>query len=1178
MKNKKQKDFLMEIWRSKNRFLSILFIVALGVAFFSGIRASKPDMQLSADQYYDDTRLMDIRIVGTLGLTEEDVKAVAGMEDISLAVGTYTKDVLCTTKEKEQVMRLFAITEGINNFTLLEGRLPEKAGECLMDGGGVFQETYRIGDSVQVYSGDEDALEDTLNTDTFTIVGIGTSSQFLSAERGTTGIGNGSLDGFMAVTADNFALDYYTDIYALTQKGREMRAYSREYDDYIESIVTVIEDQLSEERSHTRFKELIKDADEELNDARKELAEKKEEADEKLADAAWEIEEAGVKIEDGKKDIAKGREDLEKGKADLAQAEKDLADGKQKLIEKEQELTDAKATLAEKEQELADAKVRLADSEQELKDGKKEIPKAEKKLEDGRNKFNQEYLWAVNEIEGGWAEYEYGMEQYEEGKAALEEQKEEYEEARRNFKEVEKELDEATRQAMKMQLDYWNQSIKAGEQELSKSKRELAAAKRQLIAAQNKLDRAEQKLIDGEKDLEQARQDMIDGEQKVADAHQEIADADSKIIEAHQDIADGEVKIQEAWAEIRDGESKIPKAKRDIAKGEADIAEAQKKLDEGEADLIDGKKEYEDAKAEAEEKIGDAQKKIDDAQADIDDLEEGEWFVLDRNTIQTYVEYGSDADRIGAIGEVFPFIFFLVAALVSLTTMTRMVEEQRLQIGTLKALGYGKWSIASKYIMYAFLATMSGSILGVAVGEKILPYVIMTAYFILYQNLPVLLLPYHMNYAVMAAGLALGCTMLAALLASYKELLATPAALMRPVPPKQGKRVLLEYVTPLWKRLSFIQKATVRNLFRYKKRCLMTIFGIGGCMALLLVGFGLRDSISTLGERQYNSIWTYDVQLGLDKEADTGQLEALDIYLEQVGPYMRVSSNIKDMMGPGGTKEAYLFVPENLEAIDRFVHLKNRQTGEPYTLSDNQVIITEKLARLLALKPGDTITLKEKEDTRYTATIGAITENYLHHYVYMSSSLYREIYGEEPEYNTAFVGLDRIGNQTEDQLGKELLTCDAVTSVVFIRTMRAQIEDMLKSLDVVIWVLILSAGLLAFVVLYNLNNINVTERLRELATIKLLGFYDMELAAYVYRENIMLTILGSAFGAGLGYFLHRYVILTVEVDMLMFGRQVRPVSYLYSILLTVAFSAFVNGIMYFRLKKIDMVESLKSVE
>ncbi len=1235
MKNAKRKDFMVEIGRSMNRFLSILFIVALGVAFFAGIRSTRPDMELSADAYYDETNLMDIRIVGTLGLTEDDVEAVRQLPETEYAEGAYTTDVLCEGADREKTVRIFSMSRSINQFTLLEGRMPERAGECMMDRGKAYQGQFALGDTVKVYSGTDDALSDTLKYDTFTIVGIGMSSRYLSLERGTTTIGNGSLDTFMAVTPDNFSMEVFTDIYVQTKEGKAFLSYSDEYQDYMDRVTKEIEDTLSEPRSAVRYREVTDEANRKLNDARRELTEKTAETDRKLDDAARQIADAQKKIDEGKTDILKGRADLEKGKNDLENAKNDLEDGKRTLAEKEQELEDAKVTLAEKEQDLEDGKVTLAEKEQELEDARKEVADKEQELEDARRKFDEELPGARMELDDGWLDYEIGLEEYEEGKEELEEQqetlKEGWKEYRKNAPEVERNLKKAlngllsmgiplditpseigriqvedfeidayapylemipggegallvegvhTIQASYQELTYGDAAVKEGKKELAKAKRELAKGKKKLDQGEMKLKNARRKLDEGEEQLADARQKIIDGEQKVTDAKQDIADGEGKIADAHRDIADGEVKIADAHWDIADGEAKIPKAEKDIAKGEADIEEAQKKLDDGEADLAEAKVKYEDSRQEAEEKIADAGKKIDDAQKDIDDIKEPEWYVLDRNAIQTYVEFGSDAERIGAIGKVFPFIFFLVAALVSLTTMTRMVEEQRLQIGTLKALGYGKWSIASKYIGYALAATLAGSILGAAAGEKLLPYVIMTAYFILYENLPVMLTPFNLYYAFLASGLALACTVLATVFSSYKELLSSPAALMRPVPPKQGKRVLLEYVTPLWKRLKFIQKATVRNLFRYKKRCLMTIFGTGGCMALLLVGFGLNDSISTLGEKQYNDIWTYDVLVQTDDEADEAEQKALRSFISQgdVDAWLRVEETILDVSEGDVTKEAYLFVPEDLEEVDRFVHLRSRESREAYVLDDDHVLITEKMAGLLNVKEGDTIYLKEDEGVLYPVVVGGIAENYLHHYVYMTPALYEKVYGKAPEYNTMFLDIKDLNEETQNRLGTELLSFDSVMTVTFIGTMRGQISDMLDSLNVVIWVLIISAGLLAFVVLYNLNNININERQRELATMKVLGFYNPELAAYVYRENIMLTILGSMVGIVMGYFLHRYVMTTVEVDMLMFGRQIRPISYAYSVLMTYAFSAFVNLVMYYKLKGIDMVESLKSVE
>ena len=711
--------------------------------------------------------------------------------------------------------------------------------------------------------------------------------------------------------------------------------------------------------------------------------------------------------------------------------------------------------------------------------------------------------------------------------------------------------------------------------------RKLEQGRAALAEGKTTLDASYAQLADGERQLAEGRQQIQESLAAIADGKRQLADGEKQLKEARQQVNDAEQQLLAARQELNKAETSMTSGRSKLTGGSHEIEENTQVLKDSEKELEEAVEAYEKARKEADEELLSARQEIEDAQKEIDDLEPPEWYVLDRGTIQTYVEFGQDAQRIGNIGKVFPAIFFLVAALVSLTTMTRMVEEQRTQIGTLKALGYSNGNIAGKYVMYALIASVAGSVFGVCVGGKILPYVIMNAYCMLYENLREYLIPIHMGYSVSSTLLAVFCTVAATVAASYKELLAAPAVLMRPVAPKQGKRVLLEYVTPLWKHLSFIQKATIRNLLRYKKRFFMTVFGIGGCMALLLVGFGLRDSIHAIGEKQYDELWTYDVVVGMDAESEPKVQEELVTAIggeKNVQETLEALQKITDVRAGENTKSAYLFVPETLEQMEDFVKLQNRETKESYTLSGDGVIVTEKLAALLGIQPGDSIELKEDEGTWHRVTVAAVAENYLRHYVYMSPALYRELYGEGPAFDTIFLNLERLDSEIEDSFGKQLLEHEAATSVTFIGTFQKQIDDMLGSLDVIIWVLIISAGLLAFVVLYNLNNINITERKRELATLRVLGFYDLEVAEYVYRENILLTLLGSGAGVFLGIILHRFVILTAEVDMLMFGRQMKTASYLYSALLTWAFSGFVNFVMYFKLKKIDMVESLKSVE
>ena len=586
-----------------------------------------------------------------------------------------------------------------------------------------------------------------------------------------------------------------------------------------------------------------------------------------------------------------------------------------------------------------------------------------------------------------------------------------------------------------------------------------------------------------------------------------------------------------------------------------------------------------DAKAEADEKLADADKKLTDAEHDIEEIEVPEWYVLDRNSIQNYVEYGMDAERIGNIGKVFPAIFFLVAALVSLTSMTRMVEEKRTEIGTWKALGYSRGAITAKFLLYAFSACVIGSVIGVTVGSKVLPYVILAAYDILYINIPYKEIPIQWDLSLLSSLIAIGCIMAATWFACRRALNAVPAQLMRPAPPKSGKRILLERIGFIWKRLSFTRKSTLRNLFRFKKRFFMTVFGIGGCMALLLVGFGLRDSIAKIVDNQYSSVWTYDASLSLKKDADSQAVQAFADGREEITDTLRDYRVSKDVEANGLTKEGILFVPEDGERIQGFLSLRNRTDhDETYVLEPGTAVITEKLARMLSLSVGDEITVADSESEKHPVKISAITENYLYHYVYILPETYEQLYGKPAEYNEICFQTGELEDAARQGLYRDLIALDDVENITFVSELQKTVDRMMRSLDLVIWVLILSAAFLAFVVLYNLNTINITERRRELATLKVLGFYDGEVASYVFRENVLLTVIGIAAGILMGIWLHKFVITTVEIDMLMFGQNIAPLSFLWSTVLTFVFSLAVNGIMFFTLRKIDMIESLKSVE
>ena len=1207
-KNVLRKDFIIEIKKTMGRFVSIFFIVALGVAFYSGIRASEPSMRITADQYFDDSELMDLKVMGTMGLTKADIKAIGKVSGIEAVEGGYSKDVLCPVGDNEKVVHMLSMQKNFDQVSLVEGRLPEKAGECLVDEDFLSYTDLKVGDTVTFHSGDGEALTDSLVTDTYKIVGIGNSPLYISFGRGSSTIGTGEISGFVVVDKASFDMDVYTEAYVKVSGAEEKTAFTDEYNnlsDAAKEAVSAIE----EERCAVRKQEIVDEANEKLADSEKIVNEKSQE-----------LENAKKELESGK---SKAAEELEKAKQQLTDGEAELADAKQQIADGETQLADAKAQLNDKQAQLDSAeaqyesgKAQLDQKEQELADaeqvylsnyskympiitaGKEQIAAGKSQIADGKKQLD-EGLAPLNQLKDGLAEIEDGISQCDSEIAGLNTQlsgmdSNEYQ----KYVNIPKENRNEEQQAYVEKWENLNTQL-AGIQErktqLENTKQEklkqagfateadLEAQITSLTKQKADLDAKEKALLQQEQTLAAQEEELLSAGRQITDGKSQIAAARSQLDSTKSQITDGKAQIQSAWALLNEKEGTLNASKAQLASGEQELA--------------DGRSEYEQAAKEAEDRItdgqvkitdgekqlADAKQKIADAKAEIKKIENPKWYVQTREDALTeYQGYGDNADRMRSIGKVFPVLFFLVAALISLTTMTRMVEEQRVQIGTMKALGYGKAAIAGKYIGYALIATLGGSIFGVLVGEKILPFIIIYAYMILYKHLPAILVPYHMSYALQASGIAVACTLIATIASCYKELAAEPAELMRPAAPKQGKRILLERIGIIWKHLNFTWKSTVRNLIRYKKRFFMTIFGIGGCMALMVVGFGLKDCIYEIVSLQYEKVQFYDAATYMSDDISEENRQQLHDYLDQnadIKETIEARMQKTDVKSASGKKTLYLMVPSDNEKIEDFLSFHSRTNkDEVYSLKKDEVILTEKMASLLNVKVGDELTIEDEDRGDQTVTVGAICENYMSHYLYLSPEKYEELYGVPAEYNTIIYSVKDGKDDQIEKIGTKLLSMDGVLNVSYTSSIEGRLDDMLRSLNLVIVVLIVSAGMLAFVVLYNLNNINITERQRELATLKVLGFYDGEVASYVYRENILLTIIGSVVGMVLGNLLHRYIILTVEVEEAMFGRQIHWQSYLYSFLFTVAFSLFVNWVMFYKLKKIDMVESLKSVE
>lgn len=1280
------KDFWMEIRKSKARFISIFLIVALGVAFFSGIQASSPDMRYSGDAYYEAAKLMDLKIQGTLGLTQRDVKAVSDIDGVELAEGSYSTDVMSGEDDARKVLHLESISSNFNLLTADEGRIPEKSGEIFLDKPFAKNRGYKIGDTISV---SEDGDSELLKKTTYTVVGIGSSPLYISFNRGNTTLGSGEVSGFGYILPEDFEQEAFTQIYIMVHESGDVISYTDAYDNLIKKIRKRVEG-IEKEQCSLRYEEIVAEANEKLDDARKELEDGKKESEEKLGDAKKKLDDGQKKYEDGKKEYEDGKQQLSDAKKELTDGKQQLADGRKQIEDGWSQLNSAKQQVEDGLSQLNTARSQLADSEAQINEkqaeltaGYEQLNAAKQQVSDGEVQLRE----AEKTLESKQAELDSGREQLETGKNTIKEtktaltgQKEQCEAGLVQVSEGESQissseealsgqqaqLDELTSQkealssqAAELQAQYdagaeagkteeelaelstqiqtlngqisaMEEQINAGQAQIDGAQAELTAKKSELAQTratlesslgqinegfsqikeqEETLSQTEAQLNEGQEELDKGKKELETKKAELSAAKEEIAanqatldDGQSQLDSARAQLSSGRQQLEEKQAQLNAGqaeiqantekltssqaeldanEQKLLDGEKEIRENEQKLKDAKKDLEDAKKKLSDGKKEYQDGKKEADDKIAEAQQKIEDAQKEVDDIETPEWIVTDRNDLPEYSDFGDNAERLKNIGKVFPMIFFLVAALISLTTMTRMVEEQRTQIGTMKALGYGKASIASKYLSYAFLATVGGSIAGVLFGEKVLPFIIIQAYGIMYWNIgDHMQLDYELQYALIASGAAVICTMGATLFSCAKTLAETPASLMRPPAPKEGKRILIERISFIWKHLSFSWKSSMRNLFRYKKRLFMTIFGIAGSMGLMLVGFGLYDSIMDIAILQYDQIQHYDAMVINDEDATDSQEKDLLKFLDgnsEIDHYTRVQLTKMTAPKEKGSVSIYVYVPENTENFKEDVTLRDRKSHEQYELTDDGAVICEKTASLIGVKTGDEITL-EKDNRKYKVKITAVTENYMGHYVYMTPPCYEKTFGEKPEYSSTVYTMKEDAESDLETLGNAILKYPAALSISYTSSTAGQVERMLGSLGAVIWVLIISAGMLAFVVLYNLNNINITERQRELATLKVLGFYDGEVSQYVFRENILLSFIGILAGAVFGIFLHRYVITTVEVDAVMFGRNIKPISFVYSGIITFGFSMFVNMVMHFKLKKINMVESLKSVE
>lgn len=1073
------KDIFREIKISLGRFLSILCIVAIGVAFFAGIKASAPDMKNSADTYFDKYNVQDIQVYSTIGLTKKDVAAIKKIKGVKSVQPSFSMDTLSQIDSTQMVIKVisYGIDQKMNKIRVVEGRMPERENECLVEASSATNKlygTFHIGDTIKLQSGTDEVLSKSLKHTKYKIVGTCYNPNYLSYEKGSSNIGSGTVNSFIYIQNTNVLKNYYTEVDVCVKGAKDLDCYSDEYFDVVDPVLKKIK------------KISNKQIDARIQSYQSELDEKKQEVNDKFKDAENQFNDAQNKIDFGLSEIQSNELKLQNSKDQINQGWNEYYANLQ-LLDNIPTLQNAIAQIEESEKKLPE----LLSQKEQIENGLQQI-NAEGDLNTKRTLIQN----AIDFID-----------------IAL--------------KKLENYPDSSDAETIRIKLN---------------EKKELLQGQLSLI------DQAIAKKAELEAILPQIQSGIEQIQAGVA-KKAELQSQLNQLLNAKNELNNAYVSLINGQAQYEDGVSKIEDAKNELNKSIEQLTLS---------------------KAEFNIQKHDALRELSDAQLEIDKME-GKWIVLDRNSHYSYRDYGACADRMDGIAKVFPVFFFLVAALVCMTTMTRMVDEQRNEMGTLKALGYSKLQIASKYIIYALIASILGSILGCSLGMYLFPTVIFNAWNTLY-NIDQIKFLFQPGLILLASGSVTGITLLATLYSIYSELIEMPSQLMRPKAAKAGKKILLERISFIWKRLSFLQKVTARNIFRYKKRFFMTIIGIAGCSALLVAGFGINDSISDIVNQQYNVIYHYDATVSAKTSEITSQIKSLkgvkDVYEED---HLAVTTKIenKDI-------STTVHIISNDKKFKDFCTLFNG--NKEFDLDDSSVLISQKMATKLNKKAGDTIKIKDANNKVIKAKIKGVFTNYVGHHIYASESLYKSWNTSAKTTHIYLIKSKKTTKKFERNLGNKIMNIDGVQSVTFYSSLQKNFKDMIKSISYIVVVLVISAACLAFVVLYNLSNVNISERKREIATIKVLGFTRKEVDAYINRETILLTILGSLIGLGIGIGLHHLIMNLAEMDDIMFGRTINSISYVISFVMTIGFSAIINLFMHKKLNNIQMVESLKAVE
>lgn len=1144
------KDIRNSLRQSKGRFLSIMLLMMLGAFALVGLKVSGPDIEDTLNSYMEQSNSADLFVVAGYGLSSED-QAEIKQENADVEFGYFADTVIGDTPN---AIRVFSQTTDISTFELVSGEFPTKSNEVAL--AQTMADQYKIGDTIRLNESGSSTL---LKEHEFTITGFVNSSELLSKTiKGVSSAGSGDLSGFAVVPKDTFDSEVYTIARLRYPDLRKWKTTSREYADKVAQLQQALEEKLADNGA-ARLDALKTTADDKISEGKEKIADAKtqlSDAEKKLTDGKSEIEKNEKTLANGQKEVADNEATIASVDAKLNAAWNQLEASRVQLESARVQIEQAVATLAQKKTQLDDASAKLTEAETQLAAKKEELASGQEQLEAGKTQLAQ----AKAQLEADKVDLETKKTALAQGKALL-----------------------ASDPAAAAAKGITKESLQAMETALTQAEAQLTQTEATLNAKEQVLTQKEQELTAGQTTISNAEAELASKKQQLLAGQEAYRQGLAKYYASYSQYVDGLDQYREGVAAfeanagtLEEGKAKLAEAKKTLADGEAKLADAKTQLKESE-------ETYNEKKESADKDIQKAESELEKAKVDVSKLTKPKYSVYTRSTMlgsEGFFNMKTTAEGITSVGNLFPIVLYAVAALVTVTTMTRFVNEERINAGVLKALGYETKDVMKKFAVYGFTAGVSGTILGILLGTYALPSAL-GATLMKDTVLPSIQLNFHPLIAVIAIICSLICSVVPPLWIARRELHEQASALLLPKAPVAGSKILLERIPFIWNRLSFTHKVTARNIFRYKQRMFMTIFGVAGSVALLFAGRGILGSLDGIADRQFKELITYDAIVSKESVLTVSEQTALQNYLtsSNVTAYSDVYSESVTREVPGVDDEQSVTVLVGEETnLSPYLHLNDAKTKKAVTLPEGGVLISEKLAKLLNVKTGDTFTLPNKDGEDVTLTVGGIVEMYAGHFVIMTPEVYAKTYGEMPTDNAIFVQFKDKDASSVQKAAADLMALDGVKAVVQNTSMVSRINTIVGSLSRVMMILTAVSILLAVVILYNLTNINVAERIRELSTIKVLGFLNKEVTLYIYRETILLSVIGIVVGLLFGRVLHRVIIETVAPGFVMFNPAVGWFVYVLPSVIVIVILVALGYMVNHLLQRIDMLEALKSVD